>query len=112
VAARVVGRVPKGIPVAGKKPKKPGTRVGRLQGAGVTTGEDLPPSTRATLIHLDSPEPEYWLGLKNFYAITRYNHSNLYAMAVYQLSREIEQAYEAGGGAAKSAGGELKGFGE
>lgn len=35
---------------------------------------------------------EYWLGLKNFYAITRYNRSRLYAMAVFQLSQALEKA--------------------
>ena len=32
---------------------------------------------------------EYWIGLHNFYVITRYNHSHMYAMAVHQLSQAV-----------------------
>jgi len=32
---------------------------------------------------------ELWLGTKNFYAITRYNHSDYYAMAVHQLAQKL-----------------------
>ena len=41
---------------------------------------------------------EHWVGLANFYAITRYNHSQLYALAVFQLAEEIRGRYEAGSG--------------
>lgn len=36
--------------------------------------------------------PEFWLGAHNFYVITTYNHSALYAMAVYQLANAISRS--------------------
>jgi membrane-bound lytic murein transglycosylase B len=38
---------------------------------------------------------EFWIGLKNFYVITRYNHSKLYAMAVFQLSEDLKKGSDA-----------------
>lgn len=34
---------------------------------------------------------EYWIGFKNFYVITRYNTSTLYAMTAFRLSEEINK---------------------
>ena len=58
----------------------------------VAQGHDLP----ATLVTFEgSAGTEHWLGFRNFYTITRYNRSPMYAMAVYQLSREIAAEPEA-----------------
>ena len=35
---------------------------------------------------------EYWLGFDNFFVITRYNRAIHYAMAVFELAREIRAA--------------------
>ncbi len=36
---------------------------------------------------------EFWAGAKNFYVITRYNQSNMYALAAYQLGQAIKERY-------------------
>lgn len=47
-------------------------------------------------LEFDAPKgaKEYWLGMNNFYVITRYNHSANYALAVYQLGTAIAQKYK------------------
>lgn len=48
--------------------------------------------TKAALFRMEVEEgSEYWVGLQDFYVITRYNHSRMYALAVYQLGQEIKQ---------------------
>ena len=63
-------------------------------------GEPVPAAGAAegaTVITLDGDAgKEYWFGYRNFYVITRYNHSPMYAMAVHQLA----QAIRAGSGGA------------
>ena len=74
---------------------KPNTVLHALRHDGITPVGDYPDDLVAALIEFGQENgPEYWLGFNNFYTITRYNHSPLYAMAVYQLSEEIRSAYE------------------
>ncbi len=68
----------------------PQRTIGDYMQAGATPLAAVSPDTKAALIKLETEAgPEYWLGLQNFYVITRYNRSVNYAMAVLELSRAI-----------------------
>ncbi len=63
--------------------------------SGVMFATELDGDARASLLKLDGKDgPEYWVGFHNFFVITRYNRSVMYALAVYQLGQEIGLAYK------------------
>lgn len=68
--------------------------VGRLDDAGIRLpAGTLPAETPASVLRLLGSEgEEAWVTLGNYYVITRYNRSVLYAMAVFQLSEELRAA--------------------
>jgi len=71
---------------------KPHSKLADFANFGVSVDDTFAPESKASLIQLEASEgQQYWLGLNNFYVITRYNHSALYAMAVYQLAEKIRQ---------------------
>jgi len=66
--------------------------VGSLMTKGVSFDSPLPADAPALLIAADESDGTHWrVGFNNFYVITRYNHSPLYAMAVYELAGAIKQ---------------------
>lgn len=71
---------------------KPHTSLSDLNKQGVFPKARISGDPKATVVTLNGKEgKEYWLGLDNFYVITRYNRSAMYAMAVYQLSLEFDK---------------------
>ncbi len=71
---------------------KPKWNVSELKALGVKPTQPVADDASATLVKLIGDNgAEFWLGNHNFYVITRYNHSRLYAMAVYQLSLAVKE---------------------
>ena len=69
---------------------KPQSTVTELQALNINIPPNIPLQAPAKLLeYQQASAPEFWVGLTNFYAITRYNHSQMYALAVYQLSEAI-----------------------
>ena len=73
---------------------KPQNNILELAGHDVSVQPGLRADVPVKLMEFENSDAnEYWLGFQNFYVITRYNHSMLYAMAVYQLAEEIKTSY-------------------
>lgn len=73
---------------------KPKLTVAELQAQGFMPDRELDGDAVATAMLLEGNDgEECWIGLHNFYVITRYNHSQLYAMAVYQLSQALKAGH-------------------
>lgn len=73
---------------------KPTLTVRELKTKGLLFDSDKYDDYFGLLIDLETQHGTlYWVGFTNFYMITRYNRSSLYAMAVYQLAEAIKHAY-------------------
>ncbi|WP_224419663.1 MULTISPECIES: lytic murein transglycosylase B [unclassified Modicisalibacter] len=79
--------------------REPYVRIDALAAKGITpagsTGLDGAQRVVPLALEGDDGRVDYRLGHENFYVITRYNHSYLYAMAVTTLADRIRDAREA-----------------
>lgn len=74
-----------------KQSLKPKNKLSDYTALGIEPGIKVSGDTPATLVILDMEEgKEHWYGFDNFYVITRYNHSPMYAMAVFQLAEKMK----------------------
>ncbi len=76
---------------------KPSSTAGALREQGLGSAlEGLDDEEKVSPMRFEGKQgKEYWVGLNNFYVITRYNHSKLYAMAVFQLSEGLKKGGDA-----------------
>ena len=75
---------------------KPMLTLNTLQSRGIAKNVKLDKNTPVAIIQLEAEQafnPTYWVTTNNFRAIMHYNPKINYAMAVYQLSEEIQHAY-------------------
>jgi peptidoglycan lytic transglycosylase B len=96
VAQASLGTQWKGDPPEPANVLTPQASVGSLSESGVVFATDLPADDDAALLaYAGADGAEYWVGFHNFFVITRYNRSAMYALAVYQLGCAVAEAREA-----------------
>ncbi len=86
--AKLIDDVPGSWFNDGLKPKR---IVAEYIAAGILPEQEIEPAADAAAMKFEGETgDEYWIGLHNFYVITRYNHSSMYALSVYQLSQQLK----------------------
>ena len=86
-----IPRMPEsGLPLVSKR-AKPKHSLANIQAAGITFDAARGSSKAAVLRLAEETRKRYFVGYRNFYAITRYNPSVNYAMAVTELSELIRE---------------------
>jgi membrane-bound lytic murein transglycosylase B len=76
-----------------------GDTVETLSKNGVVFATDLCADSKGELLTYEgSNGTEHWVGFHNFFVITKYNRSNMYALAAHQLGQEIASQVETDGG--------------
>lgn len=83
------------IDLVAKRDFRPKISVVELAEAGFSSLEPVSSDTLAAVARLEEEDGyHYFITFENFYVITRYNRSPLYAMAVYELSEAIRNGFE------------------
>jgi membrane-bound lytic murein transglycosylase B len=73
----------------------PKDTVASLSSKGVMFGTGLNGDSKGELLTYEGANGfEHWVGFHNFFVITKYNRSVMYALAAYQLGREISSKVE------------------
>lgn len=73
---------------------KPESSVSAYKSLGYAVSGEIAGDTPANLISLEQESSkDYWITFYNFYVITRYNRSPMYAMVVKQLSEELRAGW-------------------
>jgi membrane-bound lytic murein transglycosylase B len=82
---------------------KPERSIGSLAQLGLQVDGLDDDELAAVFRMIQADDVEYWLGLHNFYVITRYNRSRLYSLAVHQLAQMLRERYDASRGGVRAA---------
>jgi membrane-bound lytic murein transglycosylase B len=83
---------------------RPQLKIEELKRMGITPGGVVDDEAEAALFVVETEAgPRYWLGLNNFYVITRYNRSINYALAVYELAQELRALVRPEGASARGS---------